>query len=150
MIRGGYGIFYSQVYGQIADVAQTLGVLDSSGRPVTDLTTCSASPDACSRQIAQIFVPLQGIPGLSSAAIFQTLFAQGRVSCTTPTGGAAACITPADLIQFGINITHTGAIPPLTVLFSGQPDYRNPYSQQAELGIEREIAKGLSVSASYI
>ncbi|HZE82280.1 MAG TPA: TonB-dependent receptor, partial [Candidatus Polarisedimenticolia bacterium] len=150
VIRGGYGIFYSQVYGQIADVAQTLGVLDPNGRPVTNLATCSASPNACSRQIAQIFVPLQGIPGLSSAAIFQTLFAQGKVSCTTPAGGAAACITPADLTQFGIAVTHTGSIPPLTVLFSGQPDYRNPYSQQAELGIEREIAKGLSVSASYI
>ena len=149
-IRGGYGIFYSQVYGQIADVAHTLGVLNPSGRPVTDLTTCSASPDACSRQIAQIFVPLQGIPGLSSAAIFQTLFAQGKVSCTAPTTGAAACITPADLTQFGISVTHTGAIPPLTVLFSGQPDYRNPYSQQAEFGIEREITKGLSVSANYI
>jgi hypothetical protein len=153
VIRGGYGIFYSQVYGQIPDVAQTLGVVDPAGRPVTDLTACSASPNACFRQIAQIFVPLTGAPGnpsLTSAAIFQTLFAQGKVQCTTQAAGAAACIAPADLTQFGIAITHTGSIPPLTVLFSGQPDYRNPYSQQAELGIEREIAKGLSVSASYI
>jgi hypothetical protein len=114
------------------------------------LTTCAASPNACFRQIAQIFVPLQGIPGLSSAAIFQTLFAQGKVQCTTPAAGAGACITPADLTQFGIAISHTGSIPPLTVLFRGQPDYRNPYSQQAEFGIEREIAKGLSISGSYI
>jgi hypothetical protein len=154
VVRGGYGIFYSQVYGQIADVAQTLGVLDPAGRPVTDLSTCSASPNACLRQIAQIFVPLTGAPGtsppLTSAAVFQTLFAQGKVQCTIPAPGAAACITPADLTQFGISVTHSGPIPPLTVLFSGQPDYRNPYSQQAELGIEREIVKGLSVSASYI
>jgi hypothetical protein len=152
VVRGGYGIFYSQTYGQIPDVVQTLGVVDPDGRPVTDLTTCSTSADACFRQIAQIFVPLTGAPGnssLTSAVIFQKLFAQGKVQCTTPAAGTA-CITPADLTQFGINITHTGPIPPLTVLFSGQPGYRNPYSQQAELGIEREIARGWSVSANYV
>lgn len=134
-IRGGYGIFYSPIYGQIPDVVQTLGMVNGF------------------RQIAQIFVPLTGAPGnpsLTSAGIFQTLFAQGKVQCTTPASGQAACITPADLTQFGITITHTGSVPPLTVLFSGQPDYRNPYSQQAEFGIEREVGKGLSVSLSYI
>lgn len=153
VIRGGYGIFYSQIYGQIPDVVQTLGVVDSPGRPVTDLATCSASPSACFRQIAQIFVPLTGAPGapsLTSATIFQTLFAQGKVQCTTPAAGADACITPADLAQFGIAVTHTGPIPPLTALFSGQPNYRNPYAQQVELGIEREIARGWSVSANYV
>jgi hypothetical protein len=149
-IRGGYGIFYSQVYGQIPDVAQTLGNVNGF------------------RQIAQVFVPLN-TPITSSATIFQTLFAQGKVQCTTQAPGNAACITPADLTQFTdpssvfptpgvscpscatpITITHTGPNPFFTVLFSGQPDYRNPYSQQAELGIEREIAKGFSVSASYI
>ena len=181
VIRGGYGIFYSQVYGQIADVAQTLGVLDSAGRPVTDLTTCLVSPNACSRQIAHIFAPLTGIPvptggvlrlftgapnppAFSSAVIFQTLFAQGKIACTTPSPGNDACITPGDVTQFlcidpanpsgppipCISITHAGPVPPLSVLFRGQPDYRNPYSQQAEFGIEREIAKGLSISGSYI
>jgi Carboxypeptidase regulatory-like domain len=181
VVRGGYGIFYSQVYGQIANVAQTLGVLDPAGRPVTDLTTCSASVNACFRQIAHIFAPLPGIPvptggvlrlftgapnppAFSSAVVFQTLFAQGRIACTTPTPGNDACITPADVTQFQcidaanpsgppipcISITHTGPVPPLSVIFRGQPDYRNPYSQQAEFGIEREIAKGLSISGSYI
>jgi hypothetical protein len=181
VIRGGYGIFYSQIYGQIADVAQTLGVLDPSGRPVTDLATCAVSANACFRQIAHIFAPLTGIPvpiggvlrlftgapnppAFSSAVVFQTLFAQGRIACTTPAPGNDACITPADVTQFQcidranpsgppipcISITHTGPVPPLTVLFRGQPDYRNPYSQQAEFGIEREIAKGLSISGSYI
>ena len=134
-IRGGYGIFYSPIYGQIPDVVQTLGLVNGF------------------RPIAQIFVPLTGAPGntsLTSAKIFQTLFGQGKVQCTTPAPGSAACITPADLTQFGIAITHTGPVPPLTVLFSGQPGYRNPYSQQAELGIEREIGKGISVSLSYI
>jgi hypothetical protein len=136
VIRAGYGIFYSPIYGQIADVVQTLGLVNGV------------------RPIAQTFVPLTGVPGappaLTSAAIFQTLFAQGKVQCTTPAAGNAACITPADLTQFGINITHTGPVPPLSVLFSGQPNYQNPYSQQAEVGIEREIAKGWSVALSGI
>ncbi|HEX4604708.1 MAG TPA: TonB-dependent receptor, partial [Candidatus Angelobacter sp.] len=136
VIRAGYGIFYSAIYGQIADVVQTLGLVNGN------------------RQIAQTFVPLTGVPGappaLTSAAIFQTLFAQGKVQCTTPAAGNAACITPADLTQFGINITHTGPVPPLSVLFSGQPNYQNPYSQQAEVGIEREITKGWSVALSGI
>jgi len=131
VVRAGYGIFYSPIYGQIADVVQTLGLVNGV------------------RPIAQTFVPLTATP-VSSAAIFQTLFAQGKVQCTTPAAGNAACITPADLTQFGINITHTGPVPPLSVLFSGQPNYQNPYSQQAEFGIEREIAKGWAVSLSGI
>jgi hypothetical protein len=35
-------------------------------------------------------------------------------------------------------------------LFSGQPNYQNPYSQQAEFGIEREISKGWAMSLSGI
>jgi Carboxypeptidase regulatory-like domain len=136
VVRAGYGIFYSPIYGQIADVVQTLGLVNGN------------------RQIAQTFVPLTGVPGappaLTSAAIFQTFFAQNKIQCTTPAAGNAACITPADLTQFGINITHTGAVPPLSVLFSGQPNYQNPYSQQAEFGIEREIANGWSVALSGI
>ena len=142
VVRAGYGIFYSPIYGQIADVVQTLGLVNGN------------------RQIAQTFVSLNpsgvtppGVcPGnvLNSACIFQTLFATGRVQCTPPAAGNAACITPADLTPFGINVTHTGPVPPLSVLFSGQPDYQNPYSQQAEFGIEREITRGWAVSLSGI
>jgi hypothetical protein len=136
VVRAGYGIFYSPIYGQIADVVQTLGNINGL------------------RPIANFLLPLTGAPGappgLTSAAIFQTLFAQGKVQCTTPAPGNAACITPADLAQFGLNITNTGPNPPLTVLFSGQPDYQNPYSQQAEVGVEREITPGFSVSLSGI
>jgi hypothetical protein len=134
-VRGGFGIFYSPIYGQIADVVQTLGFVNGI------------------RPIAQVFVPLTGAPGnpaLTSAAIFQTLFAQGKVQCTTPSAGNAACITPADLAQFGINITNVGPPPPLSVVFSGQPGYQNPYSMQGSFGIEGEVARDLSVSLSYI
>jgi hypothetical protein len=142
VIRAGYGIFYSPIYGQIADVVQTLGVVNGN------------------RQIAQTFVSINpsgvtppGVcPGnvLNSACMFQTFFATGKIQCTTAAAGNAACITPADLVPFGINITHTGPVPPLSVVFSGQPNYQNPYSQQAEFGIEREITKGWAVSLSGI
>jgi hypothetical protein len=135
VLRGGYGVFYAPIYYNIPNVVRTLGIENGV------------------RQIAQVFVPLTGVPGnaaLTSALIFQTLFAQGKVACTTPQPGNAACITPADLTQFGINITNTGPTPPLSVIFSGQPGYKNPYSLQGEVGIEREVFKGLSIAASFI
>jgi hypothetical protein len=135
VVRGGFGIFYSPIYGQIADVVQTLGFVNGI------------------RPIAQVFVPLTGAPGnpsLTSATIFQTLFAQGLVQCTAPAPGNAACITPANLTQFGINVTNVGPPPPLSVVFSGQPGYQNPYAEQASFGIEGQVAKDLAVSASYI
>src|SRR5215467_12450688 len=135
VVRGGFGIFYSPIYGQIADVVQTLGFVKGI------------------RPIAQVFVPLTGAPGnpsLTSATIFRTLFAQGLVQCTAPAPGNAACITPANLTQFGINVTNVGPPPPLSVVFSGQPNYQSPYSEQASFGIEGAVAKDLTVSASYI
>src|SRR6202011_2690273 len=135
-VRGGFGIFYSPVYAQIPNVVQSLGIVNGF------------------RQIAQVFVPLTGVPGsppsLTSALIFHNLFAQWRVQCTTPSPGNAACIPRVDLAQFVIAITPTGPTPPLSVIFSGQPGYQNPYSLQGEFEIEREIAKGLSISGSFI
>jgi hypothetical protein len=141
VVRGGYGIFYSPVYYQIDDVVQSLGLVNGF------------------RQIAQVFAPLTfnapcpalgvSAPGFPlSACIFQTLFAQGVIGCSSTTG--EACVTPASLAQFGINITHSGPVPPLSVLFSGSQDYVNPYSQQASFGVERELASDLSLSVDYI
>src|SRR5260370_3098610 len=105
--RGGYGIFYSPVYAQIPNVVQSLGVVNGF------------------RQIAQGSVPLTGVPAspptLTSALIFHTLFAQGKVQCTTPSAGNAACIKPADLAQFGSAITHPGPTPPLSEICHAQP-----------------------------
>jgi len=135
VIRGGAGLFYSPIYGQIADVVQTLGNINGE------------------RPIANFLIPITGAPGnpaLNSALIYQTLFAEGKVQCTTPAAGQNACVTAADLAQFGINVTNTGALPPLTVLFAGQPGYQSPYSEQVEVGIERQIATGFSISVSGI
>lgn len=134
-IRGGFGIFYSPIYAQIADVVHTLGNVNGT------------------RQIANILVPLTGDPlnpAISSETIFEGLFAQGKIQCTTPAPGNAACITPADLASLGVTVSNTGPLPPLTVIFSGQPGYQNPYSEQASLGIEREIFNGLTISLSGI
>jgi hypothetical protein len=134
VVRGGYGIFNAPIYGQITNVIMTLNNINNV------------------RQIAQVFVPLQNspVPGVVSATIFQTLFAQGIVQCSVPAPGSAACITPANLAQFGITPTNVGSLQPLSVVFSAQPNYKNPYSMQGELGVEREIGGGFSVGLSYI
>jgi hypothetical protein len=133
VVRAGYGIYYAP-----------------SNR---EMETLSATFDASSanRQVTTPLVPLDGLPGnpaLNSAAIFQTLFAQGKINCgnTAPTG----CITPADLAQFGLNISNSGPTLLEALTYSGAPNFQNPYSQQASLGVEREIAPDLSISANYV
>lgn len=141
VIRGGYGIFYSPTYYQIDYVVQALGIVNGF------------------RQIAQVFAPLTlpqpclplgvATPTVPfSACIFQTLLIQGRIGCTSTTG--EACITPSNLTQFGITVSHTGPIPPFTVVFSGSNDYANSYAQQGSFGLEREVLPGLSIAADYI
>lgn len=149
VIRAGYGIFYSPIYAQIPGVVQVLGNVNGT------------------RTIANTLVNILGAatgnpahPVTSSAEIFQTLYAQGFnpanplqnniIGCGTPPPGQYACITPADLTQFGLTVANTGPLPPGTVLFAGQNDYKSPMSQQVSLGIEREIGAGFSVSANYI
>jgi hypothetical protein len=175
VVRGGYGIFYASIYDQIPAVDLSLGVLNANKSSVGNTTKagqvnnldaiCGVSgffpgsgSSPCNREISIYIVPLTGVPGgnaaLNSATVFQTLFAQGAVTCTTPTAGNYACITPGagpgGVAQFGLNVTNSGALAPLQVVFVDQPNFRNPYSQQAGFGIEREIAPGFSISASYI
>jgi hypothetical protein len=175
VIRGGYGIFYAPIYDQIPAVDLSLGVLNANNSSVGNSTKagqvnnldaiCGVSgffpgngTSPCNREISIYIIPLTGVPGgnaaLNSAAVFQTLFAQGAITCTTPPPGAYACIIPGPgpggLAQFGLNVTNKGPLSPLQVVFVEQPNFRNPYSQQAEFGIEREIIPGLSISASYI
>src|SRR5205823_11362783 len=92
-------------------------------------------------------VMIQGARPANSAEIFGATCAQGKILCGISSSGANACITQSDL---GFPVSNTGALPPGTVLFSGQPNYRNPQAQQASLGIERQIGNSFSVSANYI
>jgi len=178
VIRAGYGIFYAPVYEQIPAVDLSLGVLNANKSSVGNSTSAGqvnnldaicgmagafglfpgngSSP--CNREISIYIVPITGVPGgnpnLNAAAVFQTLFGAGPngglIGCTKPAPGSYACITPASLAPFGLNVTNSGPLAELQVVFVDQPKYRNPYSQQAEFGIERQVAPGLSVSASYI
>ncbi|MGA2419472.1 MAG: carboxypeptidase regulatory-like domain-containing protein [Candidatus Acidiferrum sp.] len=134
VVRAGYGIFYSQIYAQIPGVVNVLGNNNDK------------------RIIANTLVKLTGVPGApadNSAAIFQTFFGEGLINCGTPPPGQYACITQADLAPF-VPVSNTGPLPPGTVLFAGEPGYQSPTSQQASLGIEREFAGGLTISANYI
>jgi hypothetical protein len=143
VIRGGYGIFYSQIYAQIPNVVSTLGNVNGTRRIANSLVSILGDPLN---------------PALTSPAIFQTLFFQGLtadptknsiIGCGTPPAGEYACITPAMLQQFGLQIANTGPLPPGTVLFAGQPGYKSPMAQQVFFGIERSLGAGVTVSASY-
>ena len=139
VVRGGYGIFYSPIYAQIPNVVRTLGNVNGT------------------RQIANTLVSILGVfgspnPFQNSAAIYQILFAEGKIACGAPPAGQNACISAADIAAppISLQVSNTGPLPPGTVLFFGQPNYRNPQSQQASLGIEQEIGNGLSISLNYI
>ena len=144
VIRGGYGIFYSPIYAQIPNVVSTLGNVNGTRRIANSLVSILGDPLN---------------PALTSPAIFQTLFFQGLtadptknsiIGCGTPPAGEYACITPAMLQQFGLEISNTGPLPPGTVLFAGQPGYKSPMAQQVSFGVERALGAGVTVSASYI
>ncbi len=174
VIRGGYGMFYAQIYDVVPGVDWALGVLNKNdtgvenqgvsgpGSQIANLIgTCGlyfpaagvnvpgngSSP--CNRKIGIYVDPIT----VNSPAVFENLFLGGEIGCTTPLAGNYACITPTDLTAASsgvISPTNSGQIPGLSVLFTNQPNYKSAYSQQAELGIERQVAAGLSVSLSYI
>jgi hypothetical protein len=135
VVRGGVGLYYAPLILE-EDIANQL--YGNAGN---------------ARQVTTLVIPLNGIagnPAANSAAIFQTMFAQGKVMCNTPTAGATGCITPADLATFGINASNSGPLPPNAFLLGTAPNFKNPYSEQASFGIERELAPDVSLSANYI
>jgi len=174
VIRGGYGIFYGPVDVQIPDVDLSLGVVNKNKSAVENApgagqvanlgAICGFSQfgasiipgsgsSPCNREISIYVDPIGGIPALGLAGaptVFSGLFAQGLIQCTTAAPGNAACITPAAVAQFGIDVTNSGPVSPLQVVFVNQPGYRPPIAQQASFGIEREIAPGFSISVSGI
>lgn len=179
VIRGGYGIFFGPIDTQIPQVDLSLGVLNKNYSTVENQNNKSQVPDQVNNVVRTCgisFGPVPVVPGTGASPclrfisiyvdpigatpfaptlqtapqVFQGLFAQGLIQCTTPTPGNAACITPADVAKFGIFVANSGPLSPLTVLFSNPPNYKPPYSQQASIGVEREIAPGFSVSVSGI
>ena len=127
-VRGGYGIFYSPIYFQVDYVVNALGVIN--GR----------------RQIPQVLTTIQTSGPAAANNIYSTLRRQGVIGVPASTRR----IEPADLAQFGITISQTGPIPPFSVTFENSSNYVNPYSQQATLSVERQIAASTTVSVSGI
>ncbi|MCS7023300.1 MAG: TonB-dependent receptor [Bryobacteraceae bacterium] len=124
VIRGGYGLYYSQITSNVAGTADPL-----SGRFIN-----------------QVFVPLSGVPGinnvqtgrpLTSADVYQTLLRQGVIGSRP--------IRESDLAQFGLRI---GPGLPLSVIFGVDKDLENPWAHQASLEIERAVGD-FAVSIAY-
>ncbi len=125
VIRGGYGFFYSRIDGQTTYVNDLLGD---------------------KQQIYQVFIPLTGVGGitsaltgqpLTSAEIYQTLQSRGILGSRS--------IVPEDLAIHGID---PSAGYPLRVGFRVVDDMVNPYSQQGSFEIQREVG-GYALSAAY-
>jgi hypothetical protein len=142
----------SQVPDQVNNAVGTCGVgVTAFGPAGVIIPGTGTSP--CTRFISIYVDPLTPTPLpflQTSAQVFQGLFAQGLIQCTTPAPGNNACITPADVAPFGIFAQNSGQLSPLTVLFSNPTNYRPPQAQQASLGIEREVAPGFSIAVSGI
>ena len=156
----------AQVPDQVNNVVGTCGIDFPPGLPVAPFVGTGAS--TCTRYISIFVDPITPTPFSpflqTSAQLFQGLFATpvpaanappgtvnpNKISCTIPAAGQAGCIAPADVAAYGIFATNSGPLSPLQVLFSNPPNYRPPMSQQASIGIEREIAPGFSISLSGI
>jgi hypothetical protein len=141
----------SQVPDQVNNAVNTCGVGVTAFGPAGVIVPGTGS-SPCNRYISIYVDPgFSLLPFLKTAGqVFTGLFNQGLIQCTTPAVANGACITPSAVAPFGIFVQNSGLLSPLTVLFSNPPNYKPPYSQQASIGIEREIVAGLSVSLSGI
>src|SRR6202007_2269126 len=173
------GIFYGPIDAQIPQVDLSLGVLNANRTTVENQNNKQQVPDQVNNVVGTCGIGIPGVPivppnGMTTSPcnryisiyidpgfsllpflktagqVFTGLFNQGLIQCTTPTVPNGACIKPAAVASFGIFVQNSGQLSPLTVLFSNPPNYKPPYSQQASIGIEREIVPGLSVSVSGI
>jgi hypothetical protein len=135
VVRGGLGIFYSPTYVQIDFSVKELGVVNGVGP-----------------QIKNFLIPITNPGPVNAASIFQTLFAQGKLGGCGLSGGPkgagqGACVTAADMVQFGINTTVPGNF---ADFFHLPGTFHNPYSEQGSFGIEHQISNGMSIAANYI
>jgi hypothetical protein len=92
-------------------------------------------------QIAQVFVPLTGLPQLGINATSAQVW--GLAKQQNVFGNRT--ITSNDIARLGLQ---PGLTPP--VLLDADPGIVNPYSQQFSLGIDREVPGSLTVSVNYL
>jgi Carboxypeptidase regulatory-like domain len=131
VMRGGYGLFYATIDFQIDYVVNALNDINDY------------------RQIAQVLTVLSPTNPLAINGpinIFQKLRGQGVIGVPTP----QRPIQALDLQQFGIFVSQTGPLPPLSVRFSNSTDYKNPYAEQGSFEIEQQWGRDFTVSAGYI
>ncbi len=124
VIRAGYGIYYSQINAQIANLPATLNGVQIAQAAITP------------RGIPGLNNPLTGQP-LTSFDVYQVLAAEGILGRRT--------ITQQDIAQLGL---HPGPNAPGRVIFGITSDYVNPYSQQASFEVEHAFGS-VVVSAGY-
>src|SRR5262245_11414708 len=123
VIRGGAGIFTGFLNIAVASVTSEL---NGTGDPTNiNIALATATSNA------------QGLP--TSFAVYQSLLARGVIG--------QRAITLADVAPLNIN-PRPGA--PNEVRFRLGPDYRNPTTYQASLGVQRDLGAGLSLDLSYL
>lgn len=124
VVRGGAGIFVGFLNNAVANVTTELGGFGDPGNINIVLATATSGA--------------LGLP--TSFTVYQTLLARGVI------GNRA--ITLADITAAPINLNpRPGA--PLEVRFRLGPDYRNPVTYQASLGVQRDLGGGFSGELSY-
>src|SRR5215831_17024584 len=123
VIRGGGGIFTGFLNNAVANVTSELSGRGDPGNINIALATGNSN--------------MVGLP--TSFAVYQTLLARGVIGQRT--------ITQADVAPLNIN-PRPGA--PLEVRFRLGPDYRNPTTYQASLGVQRDLGAGVSLDLSYL
>jgi hypothetical protein len=124
-IRGGAGIFTGFLNNAVANVTTELSGMGDPGNINIVLATATSGA--------------LGLP--TSFTVYQTLLARGVIG-TRP-------ITLADIAAAPISLS-PGPGRPLEVRFRLGPDYRNPTTYQASLGVQRDLGKGFSLELSYL
>ena len=125
VIRGGAGIFVGTVNNAVANVTTELSGM--------------GDPDNINIVLATATSGALGLP--SSFTVYQTLLARGVIGVRT--------IDLSDITGPPINLNpRPGA--PLEVRFRLEPNYQNPATYQASLGIERDLGGGFSLDMSYL
>ncbi len=130
VLRGGSGIFYSPIYLQIPGYTS---VLNGSGNYINQIvrTGNAGLPTVFNASAAGVYQA--GIFGNAAANIPANTYPYG-------------VLTQAQVNGLGIS---TAAGAPGRVLFDLNPDYKNNYAIQANLGIQRAITNNLSLEIAY-